>query len=125
MIGRQTIVAREFYYHRFCYKKLVKKRDLKSTVSCDVADKIFNELTAIIKAKMINNCEVLRMTYDVSTLYSEVKDRLFVEESDQVHLPSPQKLKEKIEKIFGKQIGFWQPANGSELLYNDIIKKGQ
>ena len=34
----QTIIAREYYYHKSCYKKLAKKRVPKRTVVVDNAD---------------------------------------------------------------------------------------
>ena len=118
----QSIVAREYCYHQSCYKKLVKKRDPKATESSDI-DKIFEELSAIIHAKLINDCEVLRMS-DVSRLYLETKVRLFGDVLETT-LPSTQKLKEKLQKTFGSKIGFWLPSCGSELVFNDVVAKGQ
>ena len=116
----QTILTKEYFYHRSCYRSIVKKRDSNDTFSSD-ADKILQELIAIIEERVINSCEVLRMS-DISTLYSEIRDR-FSPEGD-VTVLSAQKLKEKIQKNLCAKIGFWCPSHGSELVYNDSVDKG-
>ena len=70
---------------------------------------------------MIKSCEVLRMS-DISTIYCEIRDRLFPE--GDITIPSVQKLKEKIKKNFCPKLGFWCPSHGSELVYNDSVEKG-
>lgn len=55
----QTIIAREYYYHKSCYKKLAKKRAPKKTTMVDDvvvdnvdADRVFQEVTRHIAEKV-------------------------------------------------------------------------
>ena len=59
---------------------------------------------------------------DISTIYCEIRDRLFPE--GDITIPSVQKLKEKIKKNFCAKLVFWCPSHGSELVYNDSVEKG-
>ena len=116
----QAILAREYFYHRSCYKEISKKR--KPVVSSD-AESVFNELIAFIEEKVITGCEVLRMV-DLSQIYAEIADRLFGEEH-QIGMPKLQRLKEKIKKQLGSKIAFWTPKYGSDYVFNNGIEKGQ
>lgn len=114
----QTIIAREYYYHRSCYKKVVRKRDAKKA-AVSATDKVFGEVVKYIDEKLINDFEVLRMS-DISRLYSEIAEE-FSGKEGQFAMISNQKLKERIQTRFG----FWRPSYSSELLFNDNVDKGQ
>lgn len=99
----QTIIAREMFYHRTCYREITRKRDAKQA-SQDATDKVFLELTAVIEEKIIIGCEVIRMA-DLAERFAEIQAQLSCEQS-----PSSvkiQSLKEKIQKWFGAKVGFW------------------
>ena len=118
----QTIVVREYYYHRSCYKKVVRKRDAKKA-AVSATDKVFDEVGKHVEGKLINDFEVLRMS-DISKLYSEIAEQ-FSGEEGQVFMISNQKLKERIQTRFDVKVGFWRPSYGSELLFNDNVDKEQ
>lgn len=118
----QTIIAREYYYHRSCYRKVVRKRAAKKATG-SATDKVFNEVVKHIEEKLVNDFEVLRMS-DISRLYSEIAKQ-FSGKEDQASVLSNQKLKERIQTRFGAKVGFWRPSYGSELPYNDNVDKGQ
>ena len=126
----QTILAREFYYHKSCYKKLAKKRAPKTTTVVDDLvednadeDYVFPEITKYISEKIIVDCEVVRMT-DILMMYSEMADRLSGNKDNLVRITA-QKLKEKIQNYFGEKVGFCRPSYGSELVFNNNIEKGK
>lgn len=131
----QTMIAREYYYHKSCYRKLAKKRVPKRTVVVDNADAdnadadnadedlVFHEVTRHIAEKVIDGCEVVRVS-DISKIYSEIADR-FSGDKDSVVLMTAQKLKEKILNYFRERVGFWRPSYGSELMFNNNIEKGK
>ena len=119
----QTIIAREYYYHRSCYKKVVRKRDAKKA-AVSATDKVFDEVVKHIEEKLINDFEVLRMS-DISRLYSEIAEQFSGVISWRDSMISNQKLKERIQTRFGAKVGFWRPSYGSELLFNDNVDKGQ
>ena len=125
----QTIVAREYYYHKSCYKKLAKKQ-AKRTLALDNADadkadkdQFFSEVIRYITEKVIDGCEVVRVS-DISKKYFEIADQ-FPGDKDSLVLMTAQKLKEKIQNYFGESVGFWRPSYGSELMFNDNIEKGK
>ncbi|CAB4038823.1 Hypothetical predicted protein, partial [Paramuricea clavata] len=124
----QTIIAREYYYHKSCYKKLAKKRVPNAdadNADADNADEdlVFHEVTRHIAEKVIDGCEVVRVS-DISKIFSEIADR-FSGDKDSVVLMTAQKLKEKIQNYFGERVGFWRPSYGSELMFNNNIEKGK
>ena len=121
-IDWQTIVAKEYHYHRSCYRRIVRKREAKTAEKNE--DKIMNEVFKHIEEKVINDCEVLRMT-DISKKYSDLVEQSFGDEDRDVIVPKAQNLKEKLQRFFGNKIGFWRPSSGSELLFNDGVEKGQ
>ena len=62
--GWQSILAKEYFYHRSCYREICRKQVVKP-VALSKADQVFHELTALIE-EVIGGCEVLRMC-DLST----------------------------------------------------------
>ena len=80
-------------------------------------------LELYIEEKVINECEVLRMT-DVSRKYSDLVEQSLGDEDHNVIVPKAKNLKEKLQRFFGNKIGFWRPSSGSELLFNDGVDKG-
>ena len=121
----ETIIAKEYLYHRSCYRKIIIRKKDQANQSENIADVAFRKLLKDVEEKVINNCEVLRMP-DISQLYSEIIDELTDgEESPGVSLQTTQRLKEKIRNRFGENLGFWNVSYGGELVFNNNLEKGQ
>ena len=120
----ETIIAKEYLYHRSCYQKInIRKKEANQTEN--IAEVAFSKLLKEVEEKVINNCEVLRMP-EISQLYSELVDEL----TDGVECPGislqrTQRLKEKIQNSFGEKLGFWNASYGGELVFNNNLEKGQ
>ena len=73
----QTIIAREYHYHKSCYKKLSKKRTPKKIAVVDNVDAdldvVFDEVTRHIAEKVIDGCEVLQIS-DIAKMYLEISN---------------------------------------------------
>ena len=97
----QTIIEREYYYHKSCYKKRSKKRAPKKAAVVDNADAdvVFHEITKLIAEKVIDGCEVLQIN-DIAKLYLEISNRLSGDE-DNVVLMTNQKG-ENFESFWGE-----------------------
>ena len=120
----ETIIAKEYFYHRSCYRKIII-RQKEANQSENIADDVFSKLLKQVEEKVINNCEVLRMP-DISQLYSDIVDQLTDgEECPGVSLQRTQRLKEKIKNYFGEKLGFWKASHGGEFVFNNNLEKGQ
>ena len=98
----QTILAKEYSYHRSCYREICKKRVVRPVVSSD-ADTVFRALTAFIEEKVIVGCEVFRMS-DISRQYSEIAERLFGKER-QIGFPQNYKgLKKRFKSALAQKL---------------------
>ena len=115
----ETIIAKEYLYHRSCYRKInIRKKEANQTEN--IAEVAFSKLLKEVKEKVINNCEVLRMP-EISQLYSELVDELtYGVECPGISLQRTQRLKEKIQNSFGKKLGFWNASYGGELVNNNL-----
>ena len=70
----ETIIAKEYFYHRSCCRKImIRKKEVDQ--SKNIADIAYSKLLREVKENMINNCEVLRMP-DISRLYCEIVEEL-------------------------------------------------
>ena len=83
-----------------------------------------NVLSKYIEEKINLDQGIITM----STLMDRYEE-LLVEEglADEVKSYRTEKLKARIIKMFGEQVGFWHPKNRSksEIIYSDLLPKGQ
>lgn len=120
----ETIIAKEYFYHRSCYRKILFRKK-EANKSENIADEAFSALLKQVEEKVLNNCEVLRMP-DITQLYSEIVGQLTDGEGcPGVGLQRTQRLKEKIQNFFGEKLGFWKASYGGELVFNNNLEKGQ
>ena len=108
----QTVLAREVFYHRTCYRDATRTLYVKQG---DENDEIFQELSTFVEEQVISECQVVLMT-DLLQKYTEIQTSKF----GRIHGTFKiQSLKEKLTRRFGSQIGFWRPTKGS-VLYSTI-----
>ena len=134
-IEGQDLVAIEVKYHRSCYREYTRKRNLENLARYNAEEestsgyrteyeRAFNVLSKYIEEKIILDQEIITM----STLRDRYEE-LLVEEglADEVKSYRTEKLKTRIIKMFGEQVGFWHPRNRSksEIIYSELLPKGQ
>ena len=115
----QTILARELYYHCTCYIDLTRKRNSKDT---NCSEQAFQDVKQFITEKVLENYEVLRLA-DLAQLYVESKSK-YSKDDCQLSSSTAQKLKKRIQKAIGEDVGFWRPNYESEYFFNNKIEKG-
>ena len=70
------IKAREYYYHRSCYKKkannLSKAQSSNNSLEMQIRNECFNELNDFVEKHIINNGQFLRMS-EISNYYQQIQ----------------------------------------------------
>ena len=103
------MIAREVFYHRSCYRDFTRKA---YTNKPDENDDVFEELSNFVEENIVKRCNVVSMA-DLFQTYSEIKSRKFGGQGTTL----------KVQSL--KEIGFWHPRHGSDLIFNNTIEKGQ
>ena len=107
-LDREKIVAKEFYYHRTCYRNYTRSEKMKDDSTRLVE---LDAFFGIVIERVIDNGEVIDMV-ELSSILDEVLDL--------------QTLKQRLSTKFGDDIGFWSPLRYEKsFIYSERIPKGQ
>ena len=99
------IVAKEFYYHRTCYRDYTRPQKPKDDSTRLVE---LDAFFGIVRERVIDNEEVIDMA-ELSSILDEV---LFL-----------RTLKQRLSIKFGDDVGFWSPRYGKSFIYSERIKR--
>lgn len=117
-IDWQVVIAREFHYHKTCFRSYTRQKKIVSSNKQakpleDQLNKLqeFIEENVILKGMVINMTEIIKVFDNSSEIGCTPVD--------------PRTLKLKVKDLFGERIDFWSPRSGSCFLYSTEIPVGQ
>eukprot|EP00794_Sanderia_malayensis_P021054 gene21054-23110_t len=115
----EVIVAKEYFYHRTCYRNYT----YAERESAPVENNSFQSLLQYIKEQVIDSGKVINMNEILS------KDEMFQSEEPSTSKTSiitdSRTLSSKIAKSLGTKIEFWLPRRGSLFIFSNEVPKGQ
>ena len=131
-IKDQDLVAIEVKYHKSCYRNYtnaktlerIKMKNEQASEQKSIYDKAFafDKIAKIVKDTVVDGSAIVRMS-DLKRQYTAF---LLDEGLDAPDYRS-EKLKSRLLKRFGDDIGFWHPRyrSKSEIVFSEAIPKGQ
>lgn len=116
-IEASEIIAKEYMYHRSCYRKIT--REMSTNKQCDEnneskqREQCYEELTKFIEERVLQEGEFLRMNY-VADYYGKIQTNAALEKKGCII----KNIKTRLTKNFGDKIAFFQKAPGQcEVIY--------
>ena len=121
------ITAKEFKYHRSCYRDLtrtksVPTRSQQEIEDDDIRESCFAEITEYVKDYIIGGGNVLKMS--TLTTLTEIYHNLQKEKNISVKGDINRLLKDRLKNRFKNQLSFFQKGQGkADLVYSDETPK--
>ena len=111
------IVAKEFKYHRSCYKNLQRSKTQNhenQDETMNLREKCFEDLKSVIRDQIVEDGDNITLS-ELSGMYAELQEKLGLE----IVGTQNRNLKERLKKAFGNQLSFHQKSIGlPETIYN-------
>ena len=114
-IDWKVIVAKEFHYHKSCFRNYTRAEKVRP--SARTADEQILLLKDYIEEQVVKKGMVISMSELVDMFEKNLQD-----DQSSMH---PKTLRLKIKDLFGERINFWCPRYGSYFIYSSEIPVGQ
>ena len=112
------LIAKEFHYHRSCYRNLTSKTSTRINKNGDdvIREECFEDIVSYVQYYVINEGHVIKIT-DLTNLYKNMQ----MDKNIPVSGVENRFLKARLVNRFKEKLEFFQKKNGvTEILYSDL-----